>query len=349
MAKDISSQSDPFNDYLIKVDKYVQSRQWRDICGISEEDFKVLPLARGEYNLNYLLRGKEKSLVFRVNMGTQIDRDDQIIYEFKTLKLLQNSGVTPVPCYVDDSRNLLDRGICIMEYLPGRSLDYKSDLKDAARVFSTIHQLPVPEAENHLIRETEPLTLIFTECKKLLRTYFKSPLADPDIRNFLMEVIDWADSYREKEQYFLADPCFCIVNTEVNSGNFIVNPLNQTTHLIDWEMARWGDPSTDLCHFYSPLTTLWKTSFRFSPEDLSCFLSEYKKNLRSDHLRNSLEERLRFKFPFVLLRGISWSAMGWVAYQTDYDGMRDKHTWRTLQRYMNIDFMRSLFLPLMQL
>ena len=37
--------------------------------------------------------------------------------------------------------------------------------------------------------------------------------------------------------------------------------------------------------------------------------------------------------------------MGWVAYQTDYDGVRNPDTWATLQRYMNLGFIRSLFDP----
>ena len=340
-------QTDPFSDYLKRVEQYVQTHHWQTRAELEGQDFKVIPLAKGEYNLNYLLKGKRMSLVFRVNMGTQIDRDDQILYEYKTLQLLQNSGVTPIPFYVDDSRTLIDRGISIMEYLPGRPLDYDTDLKHAAGVFSTIHQLTVPENENHLIKETQPLSLIFSECKKLLATYFQSELADGEIRSFLMEIIDWADNYRTKEHYFIDDPWNCIVNTEVNSSNFIVNPEKKTTHLIDWEMARWGDPSTDLCHFCSPLTTLWKTGYRFSPAASTNFLNEYKRTIRSKHLCETLEERLRLKFPFVLLRGISWSAMGWIAYQTEYDGMRDEHTWKTLQRYMDIDFIRSLFTPFM--
>jgi hypothetical protein len=47
----------------------------------------------------------------------------------------------------------------------------------------------------------------------------------------------------------------------------------------------------------------------------------------------------------VLLRGISWSAMGWVAYQTDFEGIKNRDTWATLQRYLNLDFIRSLFDP----
>ncbi|MGL1930889.1 MAG: aminoglycoside phosphotransferase family protein [Desulfotalea sp.] len=343
--------SDPFHVYFDAVKQYLQQQDFAGIDELAGQQFTVTPLAKGEYNLNYLLhcQSSNKSsgdkFVFRVNMGTQIDRDDQIVYEFDTLKLLQKSQVTPKPHFVDDSRNLIDKGISIMEYLPGRHLEYGRDTKKAAKVFSKIHQLDVSEINNHLIVENEPLSLIFTECKNLLETYFRSPLADQKIRTFLEQILQWAENNRTKEKYYQQNPWNCIVNTEVNSGNFIVNDEKETTHLIDWEMPRWGDPSTDLCHFCSPLTTLWKTDYLFSKKSSTYFLSEYKKNLKSQSLCDTLEERMHLKFPFVLLRGISWSAMGWVAYQTDYEGMRDNHTWKTLQRYMDIDFIRSLFLP----
>ena len=85
----VSRQNDPFSDYLVKVEEYIQLQQWRDVAEMSEASFQVVPLAKGEYNLNYLLKGKKRTLVFRVNMGTQIERDDQILYEFKTLQLLE--------------------------------------------------------------------------------------------------------------------------------------------------------------------------------------------------------------------------------------------------------------------
>jgi hypothetical protein len=36
-----------------------------------------------------------------------------------------------------------------------------------------------------------------------------------------------------------------------------------------------------------------------------------------------------------------------VAYQTGDAGIRNPDTWATLQRYMNLDFIRSLFEPFM--
>jgi aminoglycoside phosphotransferase (APT) family kinase protein len=307
--------------------------------------FSVSPLAQGEYNLNYLISSDSLQLVFRVNIGTQINRDDQITYEYNALELLKKSGVTPRPFFVDDTRKFLDNGILIMEYLPGQSMDYRRDLWDAAGLFTTIHQIAVPEEKNHLIREEAPLTLIYEECAGLLQQYFDSSLAQPEIRDYLMGLVDWAKDARSQEIFYQQDPWPCIVNTEVNSGNFIVNRQQQTIHLVDWEMPRWGDPSQDLCHFCSPLTTLWKTNWRMTKEEKRRFINTYQRQLQDRHLRDTLMERVRLRDPFVYLRGISWSAMGWVAYQTRFSGMKNPDTWAKLQQYMNLEFIRSLFDP----
>ena len=341
----MTSANNPFEQYLDPVKKYLREQCWDDVVTMQGQTFTVSPLAGGEYNLNYLLQSPSVQLVFRVNMASQIDRDDQIIYEFKTLQLLQHSGVTPVPIFVDDSRRLIDRGIAIMEYLPGNPLDYQRDLAGAAKTLAIIHQLKIAEADNHLLVEEKPLSLIYNECARLLDTYCNSELADAALSSFLLEVKAWAATARAEEHYFIDDPWHCIVNTEVNSGNFIVNRVKRTTHLIDWEMPRWGDPSTDLCHFISPLTTLWKTNFRFSADHRDLFIKEYISHIRSTRLRATLEERMQRKMPFVLLRGISWSAMAWVHYQTGYQGIRNEDTWRKIQQYMQLDFIRALFTP----
>jgi aminoglycoside phosphotransferase (APT) family kinase protein len=333
--------------YRGRVAAYLASREWDDVPLLAGRRFRVEPLAGGEYNLNYLLADGGRPLVFRVNIGTQIGRDDQIVYEYEALRLLEASGVTPLPYFVDNSRRQIDRGIAVMQYLPGRPLDYRRDLADAARTLASIHRVR-PVGDHRLIVEERPLSLIFKECSGLLQHYFESPLGSVEIKRLLERIIVWAADRTRQEKYFQDEPWFCIVNTEVNSGNFIVNDALGTTHLIDWEMPRWGDPSSDLCHFYSPLTTLWKSDFRFSEPERRRFLDCYLDQLGSVHLRRSLDERLRIKFPFVLLRGISWSAMGWVAYQTDYHGVRNEDTWRTLQRYLDADFIRSLFQPLIE-
>lgn len=335
-------------ELMPQVQAYLNEQDWRDAPLMRGRPFEVAPLAQGEYNLNYLITAGDLKLVFRVNIGTQIGRDDQIVYEYKVLRLLERTGVTPRPFFVDDSRRLSGRGILIMEFLPGEPLDYRRDIASAAALFAQIHQAAVNDADNHLIRETAPLSLIYDECAGLLQRYFESERADPAIRDYLRELLGWAEAARSRERYYQSDPWPCVVNTEVNSGNFIVNRAGGTIHLVDWEMPRWGDPSQDLAHFCSPLTTLWKTNFRMQPDDRRRFLDAYRRDLRDPHLKDTLMERIRLREPFVRLRGISWSAMGWAAYQTDYAGVKNPDTWAKLQQYMNLEFIREVFDPLLK-
>ena len=211
---------------LPKVVGYLSAVNWQENALLYGRRFDVFPLAQGEYNINYRLQDQHDpdfQLVLRVSIGTQIDRDDQIRYEYNALRLLAPSGVTPRPYYVDGSRNHLAYGLLLMEYLPGGPLDYEKDCFGAARLLARIHQLPVDGSKNHLIRESAPLSLIFVECAGLLQHYFESDLADPEIRTYLMEVKQWADSARGSERFYQTDPWHCVINTEVNSGNFIAN------------------------------------------------------------------------------------------------------------------------------
>jgi aminoglycoside phosphotransferase (APT) family kinase protein len=334
-------------ELLPKVRTYLSDRGWKDVPCMHGRSFEVAPLAQGEYNLNYRITAGDLEFVFRVNIGTQLHRRDQIVYEYNALRLLAGSGVTPAAYFVDDSRRFFDQGILIMQFLPGEPLDYRRDTASAAALLARIHQTTVPEAANHLVRETAPLSMIYEECAGLLQRYFDSDLADAAIRAYLRDLLRWAEAARAAERYYQADPWPCIVNTEVNSGNFIVNRSNGTIHLVDWEMPRWGDPSQDLAHFCSPLTTLWKTDFRMRPQDRRDFLEAYGRRIRDRHLKDTLMDRVRLREPFVYLRGISWSAMGWVAYQSDYAGVKNPDTWAKLEQYMNLEFIRSLFDPFM--
>ena len=309
--------------------------------------FDVSPLAQGEYNLNYTVQQDGRRWVLRVNMGSQIQRADQIVYEYNALRLLAESGVTPHPYFVDDSRAHIPYGVLGMEYLPGEALDYRRDLESAAQLFAHVHSVRVAD-DNPLIHEARPLTMTYEECARLLPVYLESPLAAPALRDYLAEVLAWAAEARHREVYFLADPWPCIINTEVNSGNFIANRARGTLHLVDWEKPLWGDPSQDLSHFSVPTTTLWKTDYRMSAANKCAFLDTYRAAVPDAHLRDTIIERVRLRDPFNCLRGISWSAMAWVTYQTGDHTVRNADTFRKVTAYLNLDFMRGLFDPYME-
>jgi aminoglycoside phosphotransferase (APT) family kinase protein len=319
----------------------------------SDAPYQIEPLAQGEYNLNYLLRQGSCVWVLRVNIGTQIARTDQIAYEYRALQSLAGSGVTPKPHYVDATRGIpgpngRPLGLLVMEYLPGEPLDYGRDLMAAARLFARLHSHHTPKAQDHLIREERPLSMTYEECTKLLDVYLASDLADADIRAYLADVLAWADEARHAESYFVSDPWPCIINTEVNSGNFIANRERNTLHLVDWEKPLWGDPSQDLSHFAVPTTTLWKTDCRLSEDEKRAFLDAYRGAVDDAHLADTIVERVRLRDPFNCLRGISWSAMAWVTYQTGEHAVRNADTFRKISAYLDLEFVRGLFDPYME-
>lgn len=296
--------------------------------------------------MNYRVTQGEGCWVLRVNLGTQIAREDQIAYEFRALRLLQDSGVTPRPYFLDDSRSVLEHGLLVMEYLPGEPLDYRRDLEQAGRLFARIHSLEIAERDNSLIREDHPLSAMFEECTRLAGVYLASELADSEVSRYLREALDWAGGARQKEAYFLSDPWHCVVNTEVNSGNFIARREAGTLHLVDWEKPVYGDPSIDLSHFSVPTTTLWKTDYRMPEADRRRFLDAYRQAIPDAHLRDTIVERVRLRDPFNCLRCISWSAMAWVLYQSGEHALRNADTFRKLQAYLEPAFLHSLFDPL---
>jgi aminoglycoside phosphotransferase (APT) family kinase protein len=330
--------------FLPRATDYLTQAQIGEISGWRPgEPFTVEPLAQGEYNMNYLVRQGREALVLRVNVGTQIGRDDQVLYEYRTLELLEPTGVTPRPFHVDDSRSRLPYGVLLMEYLPGEPLDYRRDLEGAARLLARIHSQPVAEEENHLIDEKRPLSMTYEECSHLLPVYLESEMADPSLRDYLRDVLAWAEGARRREEYFLADPWRCVINTEVNSGNFIINRDRGTFHLVDWEKPLWGDPSQDISHFRVPTTTLWKTDYRMSDGDRWTFLEAYRAAITDAHLRDTIEERVRLRDPFNCLRGISWSAMAWVTYQAGEHALQNRDTFLKVSEYLDLAFVRSLF------
>ncbi len=336
--------------YLPNVKNYIKRSDLSGLpCWKPGEDYEVLPLAQGEYNMNYLLTQGGIHWVLRVNVGSQIQREDQIRYEYDALKMLAGSGVTPQPIFLDDSRSALDHGVLIMAYIPGEDFIYPRDFMDAASLFARIHSYSHQMTDGgHLIQEKTPLSMMFEECTRLLKVYFESPEALPKVRDFLKEVLGWADSARVRENYYLENPWHCMINTEVNSSNFIVNRQKGSIHLVDWEKPLWGDPSQDLSHFSVPTTTLWKTEYRMSAGEKQTFLDVYRKEVNDPCLADTIEKRVQLRNPFNCLRGVSWCAMAWVRYRSGEHVLQNADTFAKLNMYVDLAFLHSLFDPILE-
>ena len=60
-----------------EIISYLQTADLSTVPGRnSNHSFDIFPLAQGEYNLNYRICQAQRQWVFRVNLGTQIDRID---------------------------------------------------------------------------------------------------------------------------------------------------------------------------------------------------------------------------------------------------------------------------------
>jgi predicted Ser/Thr protein kinase len=305
-----------------KIRSYLGSNDW--IGGVKEVEF----LAAGEYNENYLVHGETGKYVFRINHGSQLGLDNQIEYEFKVLKAVEYSGVTPRGIFVDPKADGFGSGVLLMEYLPGRALRYDTDTQAAAQVFSRIHTLPTVEG---LIVQNNPVEAIAEESYGLIHRYSDHPLIKEKVLllRYHEKILTLSEDTRD---YFTTEE-LCIVNTEVNSGNFVVQPGK--TYLVDWEKAVISYRYQDLGHFLVPTTTLWKSNYVYSEEEKLQFIKNYIRKLSLGLDAEEMFEKTKVLERTILLRAISWCFMAYYEYTREDRSLRNSDTFAKIRDYLN--------------
>jgi predicted Ser/Thr protein kinase len=305
-----------------KIRKYLETDE--RIGGVNRVEF----LAAGEYNENYLIQSRSGQYVFRINHGSQLGLEDQIEYEFRVLRAVEPSGVTPKVFFVDVNADGFDKGVLLMEYLPGRALEYPTDMQAAAEVFARIHGLP---AADGLIVQSNPVEAIAEESYGLINRFSDHPLISEKVRllRYHEKILALSDNTRD---YFTNEE-LCIVNTEVNSRNFIVQP--QKTYLVDWEKAVLSYRYQDLGHFLVPTTTLWKSNYVYSEEEKLLFIQYYIQKLDLDLDVKELFEKTKILERTILLRAISWCFMAYYEYTRQERILRNEDTFAKIRDYLN--------------
>ncbi|MBS6516913.1 MAG: aminoglycoside phosphotransferase family protein [Clostridium sp.] len=323
------------------LEKIVTGERFRAALGLPErieEQYDIL--AQGEYNRNFLFTHPVtgQRLVLRLNFGSQMHLEHQIEYEYQALRLLETSGRTPKPLYVDGSRKYSKQGFLVMEFLPGRPLDYRKDLLSAAECLADIHSTGLPE-KHGLICPKKPLQAILEECEEMVKTYMDSNLGDMQTKRTIRRLLDqgWKQADRLGEV-----SCRRCINTELNSTNFLVNGPGKKTFLIDWEKPLYGDPAQDLGHFLAPTTTFWKTDVMLSREEREAFVTEYIRSAEDKALTEGVRERTRLYLPITCLRGITWCAMAWVQYRKPGRELVNESTRKKLDQYLDAGFLAQI-------
>lgn len=317
---------------ITELTAYVSSNgNLREILGIEEHTpFSLEFLARGEYNANYTLFIGEKNErhVLRINLGSQLHLDHQIEYEAHALELLGTSGRTPRVLYVDGSRTLIEHGVLVETWVPGRHLDYTTDLKLAARILADIHATPLPDS-HRLISWEHQMGAILDECRVMFSTYRRWVQREV----WLIEQIDafFAVVERAVEHSLttLSAPPQRIINTELNSENFLIHTEDES-FLVDWEKPLVGDVAQDLAAFLVPTTTAWKTDVILDDEEITSFLEAYETAVSGRFDTTGLAERTRAYMAAGCLRGLTWSAMAYADHQSGVRSVADEKTFEKI-------------------
>ena len=322
---------------------YVNTDFYKEGIGISKElaeetEITYHPLAQGEYNINFWFVHPvtNQKMVLRVNTGSQMHLEHQIEYEYHAMEILQESGRTPRPVFVDGSKEHLPYGVMVMEFLEGEALDYRKDLSLAAECLADIHSVPVM-GDEVLISPSNPLQSILDECNQMVQTYYESDLGSEEkkaqIRCLLQAGQEKIDSIKDYDGYR------CCINTELNSRNFLINGEGKPNYLVDWEKPLYGDPVQDLGHFLAPTTTFWKTDVILTEEEMDAFTDNYIQAVNGRFDVSGVKERLNIFIPITCLRGITWCAMAWVEYQQPGRLIRNEETFRKMESYLSKEFL----------
>lgn len=285
-------------------------------------------LAAGEYNENYRVADGRNEYVFRINHGTQLGLGNQIEYEFGVLQAVYPSTVTPRPFRCSLEAEALGNGVLLMEFIPGRPLDYASDLETAARIFARIHALP---ADPRLIVQADPVGDIAAESLGLIQRYNNGGYRE--VRALLLKYHERILEIAGLSPSMFTGEARCMVNTEVNSGNFLIHP--ERSCLVDWEKAVVSCRYQDLAHFLVPTTTLWKTDCRLDESARKSFLGAYRENLGLDISMSELNEKTAFMEKVILLRALSWCYMAWHEYTGRNRALTNDATFRKIVSYLD--------------
>lgn len=321
----------------INLNSLKKDENFMDRFDIEEEKgFSIL--GRGEYNINYIFYSKayNEQLVLRIATDSQMDLRNQIRYEYEALELLNKTGRTPRPIYCDDRKKLVPYGFLVMEYLPGKHLDYKKDLKFAAEALASIHNAPIPKT-NSLLKPKNPIEAIYKECLGMFDKYKISKHMDINIKNDIEHLLEKGRNIKT-----IDIGSRTIINTELNSGNFLINGEDKNNYIVDWEKPIYGFPAQDLGHFLTPTTTFWKTDIILSDEEIFSFIKEYCKNSDQYEDEGELWNSVRDYISMNCLRGITWCAMAYAEYQNPDKLISNDYTYQKIKSYLSGEFLNMI-------
>ncbi|MDO4679976.1 MAG: TIGR04282 family arsenosugar biosynthesis glycosyltransferase [Aerococcus sp.] len=302
-----------------------------DIARVLTKDEDATFLAQGEYNANFRFHNGTRLL--RIALGSQLHLAHQIAYEYHALEGLQESQVTPIPRQLVEDEPLIHAGYLVEDYLPGRPLDYRTDSANAAKLLARVHQVPRSNCPE-LILADQPFQVMMDEFHTMFRVYQEWDQRDLHVEQRIQNLLDRLGIFALDQP--LEHPC--IINTELNSSNFLINHDASDSYIIDWEKPLIGEREQDLGHFLAPTTTRWKTDYLYDRMGIQQFVVAY--NAKSEVAID--EDKLTQYLLFTCLRGLTWCAMAYVQYQSQTKVAQSQATYKVIKNYLSDEFLTMI-------
>ena len=162
--------------------------------------------------------------------------------------------------------------------------------------------------------------------------------ADPSVKALLETLVEEIGRLPLDEP---SDAPRCCVNTELNSGNFLICREGKSS-LVDWEKPLLSEPAQDLGHFLAPTTTFWKTDTILTPEQVKAFTAMYIQAIDGRMDCSSLSRRLPLFFTVTCLRGVTWCAMALREYCQPGRALTNADTLKKLRAYLEPTFLENI-------
>lgn len=304
---------------------------------------RLRPLPLGEYHQNFVVEDELPAppVVLRINFGSQMGLANQLAYEAEALRLLEPCRIAPRLIHLEETEEESDDPPFLLEeFIPGRPLDYARDLEAAAHLFGRLHTFPVER--HHLVRSEAPFRTLLDDAAGLLAEARQAGAVAPAAMQRLAGAHERLSDRAGHWQAHIDRIGLAVVNTEVNSGNFLVDDPAGTIRLVDWEKPLYSSPMVDIGHFWALSTILWKGEHVPGDAERRRFLEVYGGYYGPEAVA-AVREVFDAAVQYSALRGIAWCASVYAAYRDEEKELASPHTFARIQQYLQPDFLDMVF------
>lgn len=294
-------------DRIQKIEKYIKEIGAQKLGFNSVKDVSVKEINRGGYNINYLVNIDNHKFVFRFNIDTYLDVENQTEYENEILKYLEKFDVAPKVFFIDTSKSFFEYDLLVEEFIENDKLIFGNDfLQNFGKLVKKLHSIPLPQG-GLLIKNTNPLVDQWNFIKGRI-DFIKSGNFNENFLRFINSYIDKANKYVSNFSNLFENKDICL-----NHRDLVIENVLQTDkglRLIDWQAIMADDPSYDLAFFTCDIIIKWNLGRPLTDEEKQIFLNSYQSD-------EKMLEKIRVRQPMVYLE-----LFVWIAYRTAY--LRDK-------------------------